>query len=78
MPQICPASLNLFFRSFLFSRKKESRGPANLCELLGVPVSDLTSVADPDPNPDPGPPDSHVFGLLDPDPDPDPSIIKQK
>jgi hypothetical protein len=49
------------------------------------------SVADPDPNLDPDPPDPHVFGLLDPDPlvrgmdpdpdpaldpDPDPSIIK--
>ncbi len=40
-----------------------------------------TSIADPDPNPDP--PDQHVFGLLDPDPlvrgmAPDPFITKQK
>ncbi len=29
----------------------------------------ICSVADPDLNQDPDPPDPHVFGLLDPDPD---------
>jgi hypothetical protein len=55
-----------------------------ICREIHYPE---TSVADPDPNPDP--PDPHVLGLLDPnplvrgmDPDPntalDPSIIEQK
>jgi hypothetical protein len=54
-------------------------------------VNFQTSIADPDSNPDPQPPDAYVFDLLDPDPDPlvrgmdpdldsdpDPSITKQK
>ncbi len=48
---------------------------------------DLSSILDPDQNPDPDPPDPHFLGLPDPDPDPlvrymdpdpDPSIIMQE
>ncbi len=57
-------------------------GPWRAMDAQNGGVALKASVADPDPNP----PDPHVFGLLDPDPDPsvigmdpdpNPSAIKQ-